>query len=367
MQTETHPMLDLAAWDAANGDTGLVIADGKTVALNVYDGMLVIKDGPMGAARERRFARVPRTVKHVVILSGHGYISIDAMRWLEDCEVTYAVIDRSGQSPSVLATSARYVNPINMRRQAMCGPGMPAAATGTKIFRHLLSVKLEGQARNAERILRDDVAAKAIRGQLDGLAVARDVTALMGYEGGAADAYWQAWAGMPIAWLRQPTKPHWLTFPMRKSLRRNWETNRGATDPVNALLNFAYKCAETECILACYACALSPDMGIGHVDRAGRSSFALDLIEVMRPECDAIVAGILAERLDKRMFREDREGCVSVCAPLTHRVAAEVHSARNAITKALFTVLPLLDSPQSRRVETKRAAIDANDLEVVAS
>lgn len=345
-----HPMLDLAAWDAANGDAGLVIADGASVTLNVHGGMLVIKDGPMGNTRERKFARVPRTIKHLIILSCHGYISLDVLQWLDSCEITWCVIDRSGNAPRTLATSSRFVNPVFMRRQAMCGPGMPASSTGVKIMRYLLGVKLEGQAQNAERILRDEVAAKAIRQEIDRMATARSVTVLMGHEGNAADTYWDAWRDSPIIWKGpKPMQPHWLAFPSRKNLRRSFESNRGATDPVNAMLNYAYKCAENECVLACYACALSPDMGIGHVDRPGRPSFALDLIEVMRPACDAIVAGILAEKLDKRHYREDKEGMVQCCAPLTHRIAAEVRAARNEVTKALFTVLPLLDSPQSRR------------------
>lgn len=353
-ERDVHPMLDLAAWDAANEVKGLVVADGQSVTVNVYGGMLTIHDGPMGDVRKREWARVPSVVKHLVILTSHGYVSLDAMQWMNDCGITWSIISRQKDESSTLATSGRYVNPLYMRQQAMCGPGMPAANTGRKIFRYLITRKLEGQAHVAERYLRDEVAAKAILARIDNVSVARDINAIMGHEGEAAKTYWQAWVGMPIPWKgTKPRQPHWLAFPSRSTLGHEWDSNRGATDPVNAMLNFAYSCAETECILACYAYALSPAMGIGHVYRPGRESFALDLIEVMRPMCDAIVFGLIAERLDKRLFAESRDGKVRLRAPLTHSIAAQVHAEAIEIVKALVTIIPLLNSPQSRRAGIK--------------
>ena len=351
-----HPMLDVSAWQEANRDESLIIADGKSVTLQVHGGMLVINDGPMGDARKRSFARVPRTVKHVAIFDRHGYVSLDAMAWLADCEVTWAVIDRQGRLPRTLATSGGYVNPLYMRRQAMCAPGMPAAFTGVQIVRGLIETKLEGQAHNAEYALHDAQTAGFIRAQIPHVLKARSVGKIMGYEGTAADAYWDAWRGMVIDFKRPgPRQPHWIVFPSRRTLRRSWESNRGATDPVNAMLNFGYKVAEVECTLACYGAALSPAMGMMHVDRAGRDSFALDLIEVMRPIVDRIVIDILARPLDKRWFREDTQGMVQCCAPLTHKLYSEVHRNNYQVTRALFGITGLLDS--SKRISAKLESI----------
>lgn len=348
----THPMLDLTAWNEANPDESLIIADGRSVFVNVTGGsqpkgsprtggILVVKDGPMGSPRERRIARVPRTIKHLAILTNHGSISLDAMAWLTDTEITYSVIDRSGKFPRLLSTSGGYVNPLYMRQQALCAPGGPAAYTGVKIMRDLITRKLEGQALNAER-LRDTEAAARIREYLPRVAAARSVETIRGYEGAAADEYWNAWRGMLVSYLKWPSQRHWIEFPSRRTLRRSWESNRGATDPVNAMLNFGYKVAETECTLAAYAAALSPALGIGHVDRPGRDSFALDLIEPMRPVVDKLIIDILSEPLDKRWFREDNEGMVSCCAPLTHRIYSEVHQNTQTLQVAMFAVTALL-------------------------
>jgi CRISPR-associated endonuclease Cas1 len=231
---------------------------------------------------------------------------------------------------------------------------MPAANTGVKIMRFLLTRKLEGQADNAERILRDNATAKFILEQTDKLAVAKDVNTLMGYEGEAAKRYWAAWGDLPVIWNGpKPLQSHWLAFPKRATLRRDYADNRNATDPINAMLNFGYACAESECTLAAYAAALDPAMGIGHVDEPGRNSFALDLIEVLRPFVDAIILGIMAEKLDRDHYAENKVGVVSCRVPLTHRIASEVHAAAIEVTKALFTVLPLLDSHQSRKAGIK--------------
>lgn len=348
---ETHPMLDLAAWDAANADRSLVIADGKSATVNAYGGLLVINDGPMGQARKRELARVPRTVKHLAILTGHGYVSLDAMRWLSDTDVTWSVIDRSGRAPRTLATSGGYVNPHYMRQQALCAPGMPHAFTGVRIMRHLITEKLEGQAHNAEYVLGLADVAKEIRAAIPRVEAARSIETIMGHEGNAADTYWDAWRDLPTLWMRPiPRQRHWLRYPSRRTLRRTWETNRGATDPINAMLNFGYHCAETQCTIACYCHALSPGIGIGHVTRGGRESFALDLIEIMRPRVDAIVLGIMSEALNPKWFREGKDGIVTINAPLTHRIYAEVYTQAIEITKTLFKVVTLLDGPKRAQV-----------------
>lgn len=353
----THPMLDVDAWQAANRDSSLVIADGYRVTVAIRGGCLVINDGPMtrdGSTRERRYARVPRIVKHVAILSTNGYVTLEAERWMADCEITWCVIDRSGRMPRILSTSAAYVNPLYMRRQAMCAPGMPAEATGLAINRYLIQLKLEGQADTSERVLHDPETAQAIRGLAERVSVARSLDSITGLEGNAADHYWAAWKGLPLVWLApKPIRAHWARFPSRKTLRHSWETNRYATDPVNAMLNFGYWAAYTECALACYGAHLSPAMGISHRDRVGRDSFALDLIELMRPRVDRIILGIMAERLNPRHYGEGKEGIVRVNSPLTHKIVAEVHAESYAITQAMFTVTGLLDKVSRNRKITR--------------
>jgi CRISPR-associated endonuclease Cas1 len=323
-------MTDLQGWDDMTPDPALIVADGVSVTVNVYKEMLVIKDGPADDARERRYAKVPRKVKHVVIFSPHGYVSTGAMRWMHDVGITWAVIDRSGKQPRTVGLSGGTVNASLMRRQAYAARGGPLEAIGIEIIRCFLTGKLQGQAFNARYLLGNPAQSDAIEAQLAALQRMDSLSRLGGTEGLAAREYWQAWKDLPVQWsYPQPIKPHWVKYPGRPSLARA-DSNRRASDPVNSMLNFGYHLAETECILALQAAGLSPDMGIAHTDVQGRASFALDLIEVMRPKVDEVVLNIASERMDKRWFSEDAEGVVRVVAPLSHKLAAEIRSERVA-------------------------------------
>ncbi|MEX1032775.1 MAG: type I-C CRISPR-associated endonuclease Cas1c [Cellvibrionaceae bacterium] len=57
---------------------------------------------------------------------------------------------------------------------------------------------------------------------------------------------------------------------------------RPPTDPVNALLSFAYSLITHECASALAGVGLDPYVGFLHRDRPGRSSLALDLLEEFR-------------------------------------------------------------------------------------
>ena len=57
---------------------------------------------------------------------------------------------------------------------------------------------------------------------------------------------------------------------------------RPPTDPVNALLSFAYTILANDCAAALEGAGLDPYIGFMHRDRPGRLSLALDLMEEFR-------------------------------------------------------------------------------------
>ncbi len=95
---------------------------------------------------------------------------------------------------------------------------------------------------------------------------ATTVEEAMGIEGDAASSY----------------------FGVFNRLIRNNDFNFGGrvrrppTDPVNALLSFAYSLITHECASALQGVGLDPYVGFLHKDRPGRMSLALDLIEEFR-------------------------------------------------------------------------------------
>ena len=77
---------------------------------------------------------------------------------------------------------------------------------------------------------------------------------------------------------------------------------RPPTDPVNALLSFAYSLVTQECVSALSAVGLDPYVGYLHKDRPGRPGLALDLIEEFR---SAWVDRFVLTLLNRRQFQPE--------------------------------------------------------------
>ena len=96
-----------------------------------------------------------------------------------------------------------------------------------------------------------------------------DPVALLGLEGTGARIYFE---GFPAL-----LKRHGDEF------RFEGRNRRPPTDPVNAMLSFAYALLVRDMTVACLAAGLDPQVGLLHRPRHGRPSLALDLAEEFRP------------------------------------------------------------------------------------
>jgi len=115
---------------------------------------------------------------------------------------------------------------------------------------------------------------------------------LMGFEGSAARVYWSG------VGLMLPEPELW---PGR--------TGRGATDPLNSLLNYGYGILYAEIERAIILAGLDPYAGFLHADRAGKPSLVLDLIEEFRQVAvDRPVVGLAARRYT---IAQDERGLLS--------------------------------------------------------
>ncbi len=89
---------------------------------------------------------------------------------------------------------------------------------------------------------------------------------LMGMEGRAAQKFWKA--------VKQTVSEKY-GFPGR--------TGRGATDPINSALNYAYGILYGQVERSLVLAGLDPFAGFLHVDRPGKPSLTLDFVEEFRP------------------------------------------------------------------------------------
>jgi len=107
---------------------------------------------------------------------------------------------------------------------------------------------------------------------------AQAVSESMGIEGDAANAYFSV--------FNELLRGTGFTFGGR--------VRRPPTDPVNALLSFAYTLITHECSSALQGVGLDPYVGFLHQDRPGRVSLALDLLEEFRaPWADRFVLTLI--------------------------------------------------------------------------
>lgn len=99
---------------------------------------------------------------------------------------------------------------------------------------------------------------------------------LMGIEGNGARRYWQA-----------------VRTIIPESYGWTERTGRGATDPINSLLNYGYGILYSQVERALVLAGLDPFAGFVHADRPGKPSLVLDLIEEFRQVAvDRVVFGL---------------------------------------------------------------------------
>lgn len=112
---------------------------------------------------------------------------------------------------------------------------------------------------------------------------AQNRTSLMGYEGLASNAYFEAF---PVLILNQKND-----FPFHGRNRRP------PKDAVNAMLSFAYTLIANDMSAALETVGLDPYAGFLHTLRPGRTSLALDLMEELRAYLgDRLVLSLINKR-----------------------------------------------------------------------
>ncbi|AEJ60976.1 CRISPR-associated protein Cas1 [Spirochaeta thermophila DSM 6578] len=115
---------------------------------------------------------------------------------------------------------------------------------------------------------------------------------IMGEEGRAANAYWEAIAHI---------LPASLGFPGR--------VRRGARDPLNSALNYGYAILYGEAERALLLAGLDPYAGFLHADRPGKPAMVLDFVEEFRtPVVDRTIIGLATKGVS---FDQEEDGLLA--------------------------------------------------------
>jgi CRISPR-associated endonuclease Cas1 len=301
----------------------VAVADGYGLRIRVERGHLEICDGVGPYRRTREFARATHGLSRVVVIGHTGSMSLEAVAWCHRLGIGLVVLDADGDV--MIAESPRRLEDARLRR-------MQARAVdervGHDIAARLLGAKLLGQANLVRQRFGDEDTADLIAELAEALGEAETIEQCRGIEANAASAYFTAWAGRSecaprfASQDRRRIPSHWIRYEGRRSVLSSAVGNRRAERPTNAIVNYCMALAECEAIFALHAVGCDPSMGIVHQDAKGRASFALDLLEPLRPQVEGFALELLAQRTFRKSdFVELSNGHVRLRPPLTHELA----------------------------------------------
>ena len=249
----------------------------------------------------------------LIVVAQTGFVTLEALRWLHDAKAAFIQLDHDG---TVLTSSIGGLDDARLRRaQAL----LPNTEHRCAIARELLEAKIKGQLAVLDSFGLGG--AHAVREALALLDRADRLDVVLIAEGKAAEAYWDAWAGVPMQFAQRDHVPdHWRTFGMRRSPLTL--APRNAANPLNAILNLIYRYLEVETRIALTARGLDPGLALFHADEANRQSLAADVMEPVRPHVDAFVLNLARTRtFSAKDFAETREGACRLASSLAQELA----------------------------------------------
>lgn len=159
------------------------------------------------------------------------------------------------------------------------------------LARQIVEAKIRKQAVLLRRMMRRTTArelaesVETMEGYANLLADAENRAEIMGLEGAAARAYFQAWSAC-----------------VDEEFGFTGRNRRPPLDVVNSGLSFGYAILLSEAVSALVAAGLDPAIGFLHTDQDTRPSLALDLAEEFRP---LIVDQVVMEALRRHRLRPE--------------------------------------------------------------
>lgn len=267
-------------------DTSQLILSGYGLFLGKKSERLIVRKGK-DVIYQFPFFRL-----HEVIIASRG-VSISSDLLEEACTrgMRISLLDSTGK-PYAMLTSPMLTATVHARREQMLAL---SDSRGLTFARAVVGGKLRNQERllryfgkylkqtDPERFVAIDRVANALRAQA---AKARQVRGehlddarqtLMGIEGSVGRQYWDA-----------------VRIILSERVEFMGREHRGATDAVNACLNYGYGILYSQVWGAVINAGLEPFAGFLHVDRPGKPSLVLDLTEEFRqPVVDrAVIAHV---------------------------------------------------------------------------
>jgi CRISP-associated protein Cas1 len=280
-----------------NSDDGAVLyvnEPGSSVGKK-SEHLIVKKDG-------QELSRVPMHAVRQVVIFGNVQVSTQALQTLIENEIP--VMYLTGHGKFIGGFTPPPAKNVGLREAQYKQFAQPMECL--KLAKAIVRAKLSNQRTLLMRNLRgdsgrgsDELAAQGISDILFKLDDAPSLESVLGLEGSGAMLYF----GQFGRFLKQQPTERQFDFTTRN--------RRPPRDPVNALLSFAYAMLTKDCFAAVNTVGFDPYKGFFHVNRHGKPSLALDLMEEFRPIiADSVVLTLINnEMLTPADFLTWRDAC----------------------------------------------------------
>ena len=249
----------------------------------VDKGCLLVRDGNTHFPSEQRAWRffngaldIPPAI---IVVDGSGEITLDAIDWLSTQAVPLIRLKWNGQFASIVTNGGQAASSdkVYWQERTRSDPAARLRFARDLIHDKALStlVTMEGYVPRSPVW---ESAHKSIeaRTRLLEKRSPRSVEELLGIEGSIANEYFRAWSAIELRWkgLKQrPIPQDWQTYKSRSALREELRVNRGATHPVNAMLNYAYGVLIGRTQVQLMAEGYDPTIGILHGRESERGTY----------------------------------------------------------------------------------------------
>jgi CRISP-associated protein Cas1 len=240
--------------------------------------LVVKKDG-------KEVSKVPMHAVRQVVVFGNVQVSTQALQTLVENEIPVTML--TGHGKFIGGFQPPPKKNVGLRECQFRTFADPTACL--KYAKEVVRAKLTNQRALLMRALRsdgdrgsDERAAKGLADLLKRLDGADSLDTILGLEGQGAALYFGEFG----RFLKAQPPGRGFDFTTRN--------RRPPKDPVNALLSFAYALLAKDCFAAVCTVGFDPYKGFFHVNRHGKPSLALDLMEEFRPViADSVVLTLI--------------------------------------------------------------------------
>ncbi len=302
IDTSTKPAVWSGADSGRHVERSPLVLNGHGVRLRIHQGSLLVQNGfthyPQAREEYRFFPGDCKLPSRIILLDSDGSITLDVIAWLSEQMVPLVMLSWRGELVSLVGDGAAYDPQLREAQLAARSSGR-----GLEIATGLIREKI----RNSRETLGTLPGWPGRGAAMDRLGMLVEelvlsppgsVDMLRLVEARAAAAYFGCWQDLPLYWKgtgRKPIPQDWRQVGLRQSLLSG--SNRNATHPVNAILNYAYGVLESQVRQATVTAGLDPTIGYLHTSRPGRMALVYDLMEPLRPQIDRLVLDFLRQRV----------------------------------------------------------------------